>query len=227
MVKRMSSYVDFHKSPVLTPAYWKRPANENQGDENPHKVYEAVGFALTSWELMEEAFAELYLVLVKAPKASDNPTRRAFGSIESNSGRRKAVEAAAEAFFRNLWDDKSIRSAFLNLTNGIAQGSKRRDDIAHGIVLGQVIDGVSYGSFLFPPDYNTLRTNMYIRPGDVLGHTGAVFRFTGSQVREFGFKFQQLQEDVRRYKGLLACGADVFVRAVNGVNVFGGKLPKE
>ena len=152
----------YFESEIFSEAYWERPDAGNQGNPNASQVYEAVGFALTRWELMEEALAELYLALVGAPKASDNPTRRAFGSIESNSGRRKAIDAAAEAFLGQHWNDKDIRAAFVWITYFVGTASKRRDDIAHGIVVRQVIDGKDYGYFLFPPDYNSLRTNIYV-----------------------------------------------------------------
>ena len=109
----MEPSANFCKNSVFTELYWKRPPNENQGDADTHKIYEAVGYALTSWELMEEMLADLYLAVVKSSKASNDPVRRAFGSIESNSGRRKAIDATAEAYFGELWDDKNIRGAFL------------------------------------------------------------------------------------------------------------------
>ena len=125
----MNQSMDFSKIPVFTEPYWKRPDDENKGDENAHKVYEAVGFALTSWELMEEELATLYLTLVGATKASNDPVRRAFGSIESNSSRRKAIEAAAEAYFGQNWENRKIKRAFLYVTDAVGWASKRRDDI--------------------------------------------------------------------------------------------------
>jgi hypothetical protein len=221
----MSEPIDFSKIPVFSESYWKRPDSKNKGDENAHKIYEDVGFALTCWELMEEELATLYLALVGATKASNDPVRRAFGSIESNSGRRKAIDAAAEAYFGQHWDNKIVKRAFSNVTESVGWASKRRDDIAHGIVLGQVIDGVRYGSFLFPPDYNTLRTNLYVDTvgGDPLAHTMTKFRFTAEQIRAFGFKFKELKDAIFSHMALIRKDGEtiVFVRAVTGGNAFG------
>ena len=38
---------------------------------------------------------------------------RAYGAIESNSGRRKAVEAVAEVFFGNYWDEKPVPHGYI------------------------------------------------------------------------------------------------------------------
>jgi hypothetical protein len=111
------------------------PTSENRGDVQSATVHEAVGYALSNWELMEEKLAELYLALAGAP---NDPVRRAFGSIESNSGRRKAIEAAAEAYFGRYWEDDEVRRAFRVLIKAVEWAAKRRDDIAHGIVLGQL-----------------------------------------------------------------------------------------
>jgi hypothetical protein len=220
---------DFSKNPIFTKPYWNRPPNENQGDPTGQVIYTAVGFALTNWEMAEEQLAGLYLRLVDVPEASYDPVRRAYGSIESNSGRRKAIEAAAEAFFGTHWDNGVVRRAFSIVTEAVGWASRRRDDIAHGIVLGQTMDGKSHGHFLFPPDYNTSRTNLSVSAdsGDPLYHTMTKYRFTSEQVRVFGSKFGELKETIRLHAGLIRLGIDTFVRNANGVDIFGAPLSPE
>lgn len=222
----MDENSDFTKNPLFLASYWNRPPNAVQGDATGHPVYTAVGYALTNWEMAEEKLGGLYLRLVRAKETSYDPIRRAYGSIESNSGRRKAIEAAAEAYFDDYWADGDIRRAFLRLTEAIGFASKRRDDIAHGIVLGQSMDNVHYGFFLFPPDYNTARTNLFADPegGDPLYHTMTKYRFTSTQIKDLGDKFRELKAAIETHSGLILSGPDVFARMVKGVDIFGAKL---
>lgn len=213
--------IDF-KNPIFTEPYWKRPPNQNQGDVKAATVYEAVGYALSNWEMMEENLAQLYLALASAPS---DPVRRAFGSIESNTGRRKAIEAAAEAYFGRYWEDDEVRRAFRLVVKAVEWAAKRRDDIAHGIVLGQQIDDVHFGVFLFPPDYNTSRTHLYADTGagDPLAHTMTKYRFTSDQIRAFAVKFTELRHAVEQYAGHIMKDGEtiVFVRAVKGGSALG------
>jgi hypothetical protein len=211
---------------VFTQDYWTRPENQNLGDADNNNIYHAVGYALTCWEIAEEALAELYLVLTHTEKSSISPVRRAFGSIESNSGRRKAIEAAAEAHFERRWEENDIRKAFLLVIDAVARASRRRDDLAHGIALGQQFDERSFGAFLFPPDYNTPRTHMYADTGDgdPLFFTMTKYRFTSQQIMEFANRFNQLKEAIWEHTGLCR-DVELFVRSVRGFDILGGKLP--
>ncbi len=222
----MNQTADFTKNPLFQKSYWKRPPNANQGDPEGTIVYKSVGFALTNWERAEEKLGGLYLRLVRAPEESYDAIRRAYGSIESNSARRKAIDAAAEAYFGTEWDNEDTRRAFLRLTEAIGFASKLRDDIAHGIVLGQQMDDVHYGYFLFPPDYNTARTNLFADPdgGDPLYHTMTKYRFTSEQIKSTGDKFQELHNAIGYHSGLIQSGLATFIRAVKGIDILGGKL---
>src|SRR6185437_4094323 len=226
MVPDMDPAADFTKNPLFVESYWRRPQNVNQGDPEGGIVYKAVGYALTNWERAEEMLGGLYLRLVRATEPSYDPIRRAYGSIDSNSGRRKAIDAAAEAYFGQDWNDDDTRRAFLRLTEAVGWASKRRDDIAHGIVLGQVMDDVHYGYFLFPPDYNTSRTNLFaeVSDDDPLYHTMTKYRFTSEQVRSLGDKFRTLRDAVAHHSGLILSGPQTFIRAVKGIDMFGAKL---
>ena len=196
---------DITASPVFNEAYWDRPNRRDQGDITGEVIYTAVGFALSNWEMTEEALAELYLALVESPKSSNNPVRRTYGAIESNSGRRKVIEAAAEAYFGAEWDHEVVRRAFRKLIQTVGYASKRRDDIARGITLGQRLDGKNFGYFLFPPDYNTARTLPFadVDEGDPLRHTLTKYRFISEDIRAFGRKFHELQDAIRNHAGLI------------------------
>jgi hypothetical protein len=178
------------------------------------------------WEMAEEDLARLFLALVEASHASNSPTRRAYGAIGSNSGRRKAIEAAAEAYFGAHWDNPTVRKSFFAIINAVQWASNRRDDFAHGVTLGNTFDNVPYGYFLFPPDYNTERTTAFLYPekGDPLYFTAAKYRYTSDQIAEFGKKFQALQFAIQGHTGLIRKdGNDIlFVRAVVGGDAIGG-----
>jgi hypothetical protein len=175
--------------------------------------------------MAEEDLARQFLALVEASSASNSPTRRAYGAIGSNSGRRKAIEAAAEAYFGAHWDNPTVRRSFFAIINAVQWASNRRDDVAHGVTQGTTLDDVPYGYFLFPPDYNSERTTAFLYPekGDPLYFKAAKYRYTSDQISEFGNKFQQLQSAIQGHTVLIRKdGSDVlFVRAVTGGNAIG------
>jgi hypothetical protein len=227
MASNMEPSEDFRNNPALKQPFWDRPPDSKQGDEDGDLIYMAVGFALSCWEMAEEDLAALYLTLIDAPHTSDNPARRAYGSIESNTGRRKAISAAAEAYFGDYWDDKEVQRAFMILVEAVGYAAKRRDDIAHGIVMGHVVDGVKCGSFLLPPGYNTARTDYrYRNRGDDAPRfvTLAKYRFLSEDVRHFGHKFRSLGDTIRKYRGLVRRHGGkkepLMVRILRGLTAF-------
>lgn len=100
-------------------------------------IYQAVGHALTMWELTDQALANIFIAMTSCDSMpSYLAVKRAYGSIHGNAGRRAAVEAAAEVHFSPYWDNKEVWQSVTNIVNAIQWASKRRDDIAHGVTWG-------------------------------------------------------------------------------------------
>ena len=180
--------------------YWKRPTPAKElGDEGAATIYAAVGHALTQWEGMEEEFARLFLHLSDAKSPIGfNAVRRAYGAIESNLGRRKAIEAAAEVYFLYTHAKDETKKRFSDLVRVVGWASLRRNDIAHAIVISLGMNSRQLGSFLLPPDYNTERTSIFYgnSPNQYLR---AEYRYTTSDIDELALKFRELAKEVTAF----------------------------
>lgn len=193
------------RNPILNESYWRRPEARKHGDRSSPALYQAVGRALSNWERADQEMASLFMVLVGCDDpVTSTAVRRAYGSIESNVGRRNAILAAAEIYFRKHWHIKSIRTSIVEVLEGVSFASKRRDDIAHGIVIDGIrVDGADYGVFLMPPEYNTGRTHAFIDLNDPLGFMRARYRYVADDIESISKKFEKLREVIRNY--LLSC----------------------
>jgi hypothetical protein len=206
---------DISTIPCLKKDFWERPPIRDKGDADAKQIFEAVGFAITFWEIAEQELATIYQLLLET---SSHAAARAYGAIESNSGRRKVIEAAAEPFFGQFWNDTKVKRSFLALIDCIAWAARRRDDIAHGITMSFAIDNKELGAFLIPPNYNTGRTTAFINnpETDVLAFTRAKYRFVSADIQTLGQKFQELQRLMFQYQTLLVKreGVIPFIEAV-------------
>jgi hypothetical protein len=199
------------KNPLFSEAYWSRPDPRDQGDLRAEPIYQAVGVALSEWEKADQQLAHLFLVLTEATGRAFIAVRRAYGSIESNTGRRNAVLAAAEVFFGHYWNEQPIKNSLTSVVQCVGWASKRRDDIAHGVVVVHkdifkglaVIDpGDDRGAFLMPPEYNTGRINArFTESSDdhPLWFMRAKYRFTSEDILSMASKFTELQDVIRAY----------------------------
>jgi hypothetical protein len=194
------------KEPLFTERYWDRQTPSERGDPNGDIIAQAVGYALSSWESADQALAHLFIQLTECTTTNTfSAIRRAYGSIESNSGRRNAVTAAAEVYFGQHWQDKLVRQPFTDIINAVQWASKRRDDVAHGVIFSSItVDDTHYGAFLLPPEYNTGRTFAYIGDSaDPLRIMRAKYRYTSANIREWQSKFSELAEAILIYTASL------------------------
>ena len=76
---------------------WPNDRGATTGDPDRHATDEAVGFALSKWEELEEELARLFAQLVGAKWA--DPAARAYGSINNFYAPADTLNATAEAFF--------------------------------------------------------------------------------------------------------------------------------
>jgi hypothetical protein len=174
--------------------YWDAPEALPKGDVSPDQTYHAVGWALSGWETAEIILANIFLIMSECEtQNSYNAVRRAFGSIESSAGRRKALEATAEIYFGHAWTNQLVKKTF-------GDASRRRDEIAHGVVIPIAINSEPMGSFLFPPEYNTQRTHAYMNNLiDPLAFMRGKYRYTAPQIMEIGAKFSALRLRLLNY----------------------------
>jgi hypothetical protein len=202
---------------VFRKSYWDRPGHSRKGDDTQNALHEAVGYALSNWEEADQELADLFLVFTceastqKVGRQVRNAVRRAYGSIISNSGRRSAVEAAAEVYFNPWWESKPVRQPLVDILNAVQWASNRRDDLAHGIVSpyisaqvsdlrGNIIKKEDFGCFLMPPEYKTDRTHAYMQGVDhPSGAMKARYSFTSKDIRRFGLQFIALRAAIQNY----------------------------
>jgi len=202
---------------VYVKTFWDRPPIADEGDKEQRTIYEAVGEALSNWEEVDQELADLFLIFTCEAGTRDGPgrlvrnaVRRAYGSIISNVGRRLAIEAAAEVYFVPWWGNKAVSAPLIKLLEAVGWASKRRDDIAHGIVdrpstmevydaYGVLQTSQQHGSFLMPPEYKTDRTYAYPKNLDhPAGMRRARYAYNSAQIRDFTWRFQALKSAIQK-----------------------------
>jgi len=117
---------------------WDVPPKPSHAPDHRDELYAAVGKALSSWELIERALAEIFSLFVGAPVMGymlDEPAIRAYGSVISFNGRAEMLAAAAVGYFyKKKTPLPEIEKRVLGLLNECRNFSGRRNDIAHGRV---------------------------------------------------------------------------------------------
>jgi hypothetical protein len=114
---------------------WDIPSPLPQkGARTPEAVFEAVGRALSHWELVEQALALLFIFLTTGRhKDRMDPSIRAYGSIVGVKARIAMVRAAAESWFERF-PDCPFSENCKEVLRKCERWSSRRNDIAHGRV---------------------------------------------------------------------------------------------
>jgi hypothetical protein len=197
----------------LFPAgYWGWPDLAKEGDQNPIMIHAAVGAALSSWEMAEEALSFLCGILSEAEDVKGSmAVRQIFGSIESSAGRRKALEKLSEAYFAPYQEDKIIKGPLDKLMTNFSEASKRRDDLAHGKVANITINETVFGHYLLPTDYNAGRNFLTPPGGDNLPFSAmrGKYSYTSSQILTLAKRFTELRDKIYEYS--------VSIKKVDGI----------
>jgi hypothetical protein len=207
------------KAPILTIAYWDRPQPRDQGDAERAQIYQAIGAALNAWERLEETLALLCTVFSDTHDTkAHHAISEIFGSIESSSGRRKALERMALIYFHPHHEDSRLTKPLKDLLDAVSHASRRRDDIAHGVTtefLHFQTGGISHGnrgSFLVPASYNSGRNAPKLHLFHKLAtpqettigfdeFLRGAYRYTSEEIKTFEEKFRLLQMEVINYCG--------------------------
>jgi hypothetical protein len=216
---------------ILTERFWKRPDPAQKGDDNRHDTYQAIGYACSQWEHLEDSLAQIFLTITSTPGPYRRGIRRAYGSIFGGTGRRKAIQSAAEAYFGSYWSYSAVRDTMVCRLNAVGWASKLRDDVVHGAVTGISIvrdDGslAILGSFLMPPDYNTDRTTTNAQRDEIVAFTTARYRYVAAQINEFASSFGRLRFNIESYKQHLIMQPDGCIPLIRDL-IEGGVIPEK
>lgn len=121
-------------SPLL-PNPFKNPPASKTGNFVARDIFAEVGYALSTWEHCETAFASLYTAFVK-PTGGNVIAMRAYGAVASNQSRSAMLEFASEAYFAVFPNDDLLKRT-TRLRKLYLSASDRRAEIAHGVVMGE------------------------------------------------------------------------------------------
>ena len=107
-------------------------ARPKLGNRSSRVLYEAIGRALTTWELLETYLADLYAAFCEAD-CFDEKANHSYGKPLNFYGRIIELRRAACEYFVKH-PNQSVEAEFcwvVKFTNGF---SHRRNDVAHGVV---------------------------------------------------------------------------------------------
>jgi len=132
------------------------------GNSREDAIFSAVGQALTEWEQLENACAQLFAVLVSAnhKRAYLAPAIRAYGTVNSAATRCKMLANAGGAYFAKRKTKAQKHEAdFDDLLKAYSNFASRRNDIAHGSVQRVFLTKrgtrpAALGLYLTPSFYN-------------------------------------------------------------------------
>ena len=146
--------------PIWHPPSRTLPSDKYRGEPTKDGIHMAVGSALSEWEHLETFLAQIFGHLAESHSIAP---QRAYGTILSAQGRRAALDAATEEFFRSR-PHNPIQSELENLFEQYAKASTYRANIAHGICYSyNFLDPKNphnWGWFLCPPVYSTRKTGL-------------------------------------------------------------------
>jgi hypothetical protein len=174
---------------MTTPSRWDRPPRPTVGDRRKTKIYMAVGYALSQWEVVELRLASIYAHFLGVRPLEAIRTRE-YTKADKFDARSGVIESAGcqQYFKRNC--SQALEGEFLSLMSEARAASQRRNDIAHGIartVWGQ--KGEDKGFFLMPADYHIRK----YPPGN------PSYCFVARHICDYGDLFQELQFEASRY----------------------------
>ena len=176
--------------------FWSRPPRSAKGDPDARPVYEAVGFALSTWEMLENNFSFLFTLFVDA---DSHAARRAYGALASNTARTDALRGAAEVFFSEWAPARPEQELFARLMEHFSRASEKRNEIAHGIVMNVM----EMGHFLIPPDYNSSKMSAFLDDEeykkDTIARLRAQYRYSRNDINEMSRRFGKLADATIEY----------------------------
>lgn len=186
------------KKPPQPPPDWALAPILPHGDHDGQDVFAAVGMALTAWEKLEQAQANVFGQLVGSRRGG---AVAAYGTIVAYKGRAEMLTAAAKVVLKGdpPIGNASVLAELLTLIKETGELSGRRNDIAHGIVSHfkasvTGADGVrtetDHGCYLVPASYATnKRTKRELSFNDPIMLRGT-YAFTADQMLAYAGHFE-------------------------------------
>jgi hypothetical protein len=161
------------------------------GDTDPEEITLASGSALQTWEHTERSFALIFAKLV-SPPASGYAAQRAYGTIAPTPVRRQMIQAAAEVFFRNFPNPEAA-TELATILRFYDAASSRRNDFAHGVIGGDIIDE-KFWHFLVPNTWVSKSRKMNLE---------VEYRYSSKQIRDYEKKFRDLGSRALKLREML------------------------
>jgi hypothetical protein len=167
---------------------WDIPPYPKAGDRFVAQTYQAVGLALSMWEMLEMALATLRAVLGAGP---GDPIVLNYGSEvgASFAERADALERAAEAFFCRK-PNQGREGDFQSLINRCRRFSQRRNDIAHGIASNVVGTPTELNGYVLYPTFAAAKR---------FDDGNPQYLYSSHEIIAFASSFVDLREEVFRF----------------------------
>jgi len=165
-------------------------------DKDPVATYAAVGFALSEWEKLEQALADIYAAVRGKPNDLE------FMLLYANAGRTFTgrmceLESAASAHFVSS-PSQEMEGSLGQVIADIRGLSNKRHRAAHGVVMPRVMewspDGEKGADFRLVPPFYAMHQ---------LSKPEVMFYYGSAEIHAFGLEFRQLAEKVRAYRDKL------------------------
>lgn len=188
---------------------WPNPILKfkDQGSHNRELIYLSVGRVCSTWEIIE---TNLGFIFGKFAESHSSASQRAYGVISNTSGRREALEMAAEIYYDR--HQKFPIEQFKLLMTHYAKAASYRNKIAHGLAMEFTKDdNISMGFFLVPSFFSSKHKNAQTfsfwekarDSKDEFYVHGNTYRFTHEDIDLLELKFQQLNELIGKFVGYL------------------------
>ena len=171
---------------------WDRRPWPKIGDPTPEVIYEAVGRALSSWEIYEGLQSVLFSAFV-TPNLQTKAAMRAYSAVRTFEGRNEMLRAASQAYFHEQ-PEIELQDAFKGILSTAASFSPRRNEITHASVNAFTMeDGSATPTFALYPAYASFRErDMKNIPS---------YCMTKAEIDYFSAHFREMQTPVRMLIG--------------------------
>jgi hypothetical protein len=171
-----------------------RPPLPEIGESRAEPIFQAVGEAISNWELVEQSIAMLFSFITTGKYYDvSGPTIRAYGSIAGSSARIAMVRAAVEAWAQQYPQCPLIVNC-CELLKESSNWSSRRNDIAHGQV-DCLMDAIPNGWMLFPGLFDTKKRSVQGK---------SKYRYTVEHIERFSAGFLSLHGRLNECTSALA-----------------------
>lgn len=169
------------------PPIWDRRPWPAIGDATKEKTFEAVGRALTAWEMHEGVLSVLFASFV-SPRLVTKAGMRAYSAVRTFEGRAEMLRAASSAYFDKQPDDTML-TLFKRILTHSTCFSPRRNEITHASVYPfKDADGKETGAYALYPAYASFKERD-------LENTPS-YCMTSTEIDYFAAQFESLRDPI-------------------------------